>query len=272
MASLQSLQTGELLKRTKVFANTTITVMPAMQIQHCGPELFAKVTVAVTTGDITLKADDVDGETTTVLTVDVSDAAYDTFLEIENAINATGVFRCSLIGALPSDTSTAMLATLAATSCRTDNGLTLYFLATTTSQVFGFAITNNKFTARPTGGFSTQKNNWTTDELCENMINYLEILLTCTNGGTTTIYAVDDVNDVETAMWSDAFVSATKETHGSTEPSELFIKAPEGCRLVVQFAASTSTDDFSVPNIKCIGTTKHQVGDEVPGANYTGIA
>jgi len=271
MASNQSLQTGELLKRTKTFALTSAAAMPALQIQHCGPELYGKVEVKVTTGDIHLYADDTDG-TTEILHCDVSETAYNTFGKIENAINALGIFRCFLIGAKPSDTSTVMLATKASTSCRTTNGLTLYFLAVTASQVYGFAITNNKFTARPSGGFSTQEKNWTKDELCENMINYLEILLTCTNGGTTNIYAVEDIDDVETLMWSDAFVSATKETHGETDPGDLFIKSPQGCRLVVQFAASTAADDFSSPNITCIGTTKHLVGELVPGANYTGIA
>jgi hypothetical protein len=271
MASFQALQQGEALKRTKAFVLTDITKMPCMQVQHVGPELFGKVEVKTTTGDIHIYADDADG-TTEILQVNVSETIHNTFGKCKDAIEATGIFRCDLIGAKRSDASAVMMAVKGSTDCRTTNGLTLFFLAVTDAQIFGFAITNNKFTGRPSGGFATINNNRTTDVLVENAVNYLEILVSATDHGTTTIYACDDVNNVETALWSDAFVTATKETHGSSDAGDLLIKAPEGTRLVVQFLAATSTDDFSSPTIYCNGSTKHMIGLDVPGANYTGIA
>lgn len=268
---LNKYEEGKLTQLQKLVSITAATAFPMLQVQHCGPELYAKVTVE-SDGNVVLVADDVDGATTTVLTADVSAAGYDTYGELVDAINATGVFRAYLIGALRSQSCNDTLAALSATSCRTDNGLTLYLDATVTAGVAGFAITNDKFIGRPSGGFTTQAKQRSGNELVENRLHYLDFLVTAAGNGTINVYSCDDVAGTETLMWSNAFASATAEQHGSTDPVDDFLMANLGCRLVVQAAKTTGTDDYTSPSITAIGSSKHIVGGDVRGGNYTGCA
>ena len=95
---------------------------PLIGVYYNGPFQFAKVTVA-SGGDITCKADNTDGATTTALAgvaIDVSTTPYDTWGEVVdfiNTYNSTG-WHAYPIGARRSDSSNDTAATLAATTCK----------------------------------------------------------------------------------------------------------------------------------------------------------
>lgn len=276
MASEQAIITGSALTVPKQFVLSAITAMPAAVIQYLGDKDYASITID-SDGNIILKADDTDGDTTTILTCDVSETAYNTFGKCRNAINQTEEFRCYLVGALPSSLSTVMLdetaiAQIGPTTNYFDNGKTIFFEQGTTAQVYGFAITNNKFTARAeteTGDYTNHDKYWTKDANCINSLEY--ITLTVGNGaGTMTITAVRESDDNESVLYTEAFADDTLETHGSRGAAKPFIEAPIGHSLVITFALTTTTNDFDVVVISASGHTRSVVGDEVQNDNYTG--
>jgi len=276
MASSDAVTQGKALELKKIFTCGLITGMTGMVIQHVGDQDYGTVEIN-SSGDIILIADDTDGNTTTILTCDVSDAAYNTFALCRDAINATEEFRCLLIGVRPSDTSTDMLATMSQTqigpgTAYEANGISVPLDATTTSQVYGFAITNQKFTAckrTVTGDYSNKVKNWTKDTNCINGLEYISLNLTVSGNGSMYIYAVDDATDTEVQIYpTEAFTSATAESHGN--PGTPWVEAPLGCRLVVQFAATTAANDFTAATVYCLGYTRDVVGGRVPPGNYSG--
>jgi hypothetical protein len=271
VASVQSLQSGELLKRQKVCNITATTAFPAMQIQYVGSCLFAKITVAAG-GDITIHADDVDGATTTYCTIDLSTpaAAVDTYGELEDVINGYEDLRCFLIGVLPSQSTDNTLDTLASTSIRTTNGLTLY--SDEALLDVGFAITNRKFTSRPSGGWATKDAGWVKDDLCVNSLHYLSMAVTAAGTGNIEVYGVSEDGDTTVLLWDNAIADATggvTEEHGATPtPDTVFVAAPRGHRLVVWFDMVAAITAIA---LNAVGYTKHLTGEEVPDANYTGL-
>lgn len=288
MGSTQQILTGDALARTKTFALGTVTNWPAMQLQYVGSALFAEITVA-SPGEMTFYADDVDGSTTVDPDIGIDgsgDAAtngiidlssphslVNTFRELENHINSQADWRCFLIGVRPDQSTDDKLDTLAATSCRTDNGLTLYVDEAETGELdVGFSVSNQKFTSRPSGGWSTKQSGWVNDELCENMLNFLHVNITNAGAGNIEIYAVDDIGKATTQilLWDNAYATNTAEEHGATEPAAIFIKAPVGHRLLVWFDVTSAA--HSAADVHAICTTKHQLGGTVPGANYTGMS
>jgi hypothetical protein len=135
----------------------------------------------------------------------------------------------------------------------------------------GFSISNQKFTSRPTGGWSTKTVGWVTDALCINSLCYAEITATqATDEDYTYIYACDDAAFTSSLLYTSAIWATTvKSTLGSTPtPKDPFISAPRGQRLCV-FTAST-TGAISALTIYAIGTTRHVTGGDVPDSNYTG--
>lgn len=255
--------------RNKVFSVSLDTQLPALQLQYVGNLTYAKFKVVTTV--LTLYADDTNGTTTAVLTADTNAAGYDTFGELVDAINATGVFRAFLIGANRSDDADAMLDVIAATSCKTTNGVTLFFEQDTSAQIFGFGITNQKFLYRPTLGWATHKKGWTRDINCINSLKMLSAVITITAHANVRIYQADDENKVNgVLLWSQDLASTVEELHGDTVPEDIFISGSRGFRLLVQFVALTAGDDFTGAVIKCIGHTKDVAGGQVPDSNYTG--
>ncbi len=260
---------ANLQERDKIFSISAITGMPAFQLQYVGDKDYGNYKVVTTV--LTLYADDTDGATTAVLTADTNAAGYDTFGELVDAINATGVFRAFLIGANRSDDSDNMLDAIANVTCKTTNGKTIFFEQVTTSQIYGFGITNQKFIYRPTGGWATFEKGWTKDINCINSIKMLSATLTITAHANVRIYQADDENKVNgVLLWSQDLASTVEELHGNTIPDEIFISSSRGFRLLVQFAALTSTDDFTAAVIKNIGHTKDVADGQVPDSNYTG--
>lgn len=261
---------ANLQERDKIFSISAITGMPALQIQYVGALAYGNYKVVTTV--LTLYADDTDGATTAVLTADTNAAGYDTFGELVDAINATGVFRAFLIGANRSDDSDAMLDAIANVTCKTTNGKTLYFEQTTTSQIYGMAITNQKFTYRPIGGWDTHDKGWTKDINCINSLKMLDATFTLIDGGAINIYAADDEGKNNGVLvWSDAFATTVQELHGNTVPDDVFVATSRGMRLVIQFpAVTTVASDFTAAAVRIIGHTKDVADGLVPDSNYTG--
>lgn len=280
MASLASIQAGELLKRQKIVNVTAVASAPYVQIQSCGPLAYYKVTVAAT-GEITLGGDNTDG-TTTLYTIDLSApaAGLDTYGELVAYINTQtlGHFRCFLIGMRPEvGTTDNTLNTLAATHLKTgataavrDNGLTLFGDPGITPFVVGASITNQKFTSQPSGGFSTQQAGWEKDTDCVNQIGYLSIALTAVGGYQYFIYSVDDALGVSNLIYASAAGIATGSTTiPNSNPAAIYWQSNLGQRLLVYGVGAAAT---SAPALSVIGYTKHLYGNVVQGSNYTGCA
>lgn len=288
MGSTQQVLTGDALARTKTFAIGTVTNWPAMQLQYVGSALFAEITVEAD-GDMLFYADDVDGSTTVDPDIGVNSsgdattdglidlgtphATLNTFRELEGHINAQANWRCFLIGVKPEDSTDDKLDTLSATSCRSDNGLTLFVDEAKSGNLdVGFAVSNQKFSSRPSGGWSTHEAGWETDVLCENMLNFLHVNISNAGAGNIEIYTIDDIGKATTStlIWDNAYAADTAEEHGATEPAAVFIKAPVGHRLLVWFDITSAA--HAAADVHAICTTKHQLGGRVPGANYTGMS
>ena len=279
MGSLQAVQSGIALERTKVFALSDVTKFPLLQIQYIGSALFSTVAIDAGTGDFTIAADDIDGETTNILTIDTDNAAFNTMGEVVDRINQGHAdLRAFLIGVPRDLASDDKFDTLAATSIRTINGLTLFADEAAVPLDQGLAITNNKFVYRPSGGWNTKTSGWTTDENVVNMINYMTINITAVGDSNIEVYACDDINKVDagTLLWDNVTVTATEETHGAISSTTLveqisdpFIVGLQGQRLLIFFDNAAAA---SAANIRIIGTTRHLTGGVTPAANYTGIA
>jgi hypothetical protein len=270
---------------------------PAIQIQYCGPKLYASVAVAAG-GDITFKADDTDGITTVdpnigydnagastalgIIDLSTPHATMNTFSELVDHINSKGAgnWRAFLIGALPTTTTDNTLVTLAEASGSAvgDNGITLYFDPAVSPYDYGFAITNEKFVGRPRGGWTTREVGWNRNKKpgsnpaleCVNSLCYLEATLTNAGANLPTVYAVDEIdNSVSLLMTFATLVTNTFTAVCGTTPTAAspYIVAPPGKRLLVLFAGAAAS---SAGSVAAIGTTRHRFGGEVPSNNYTG--
>ena len=282
MASHQSLVEGELLQLQKI-VNVAYNACPALQIQYVGPKLYAAVAVAAG-GDMTFTADDTDGLTTVdpnigyaagastllgVIDLSTPHASIDTFGELAAHINAKGGgnWRC-ILWCSPNISTDNILAahTAANAEVNTVGGLTLLLDPAVTGYFAGFCISNEKFVSRPTGGFSTFESGWIKNTNCVNSLCYLDFTLTSVGDGTFTVYSVKDY--VASQLYTEAFVTATNETHGATpSPETAWISANEGASLIVLFDGAAA---ITAGNIYAIGKTKNRVGDVVVGGNYTG--
>lgn len=259
-----------LTARNKIISIAAETAMPAIQIQYIGDKDYGFAGV-VDTNDLVLYADDTNGTTTLVATI-ATDGTPNTMGKVVDAVNATGVFRAFLIGSKRDDLSTAMLVAVAAATCRTTHGITLFYGLAVSAQVFGFGITNQKFLYRPNGGWETFDKGWTKDTNAINSIKALTLTVgTASGNGLWYIYANDDENKQDGVLiHSDAFVDATEESHGQTVPDEIHWSCPRGHRMSVQFLCTTAGSDYDAAVIHCTGHTQDVAGGRVPDANYTG--
>lgn len=296
MASVQDMQVGKLNEVVKNIAIAAYTAFPAIQIQYCGPYKYASVAVA-SGGDMTFKADDTDGITTVdpvigwasgaatalgIIDLSTPHASINTFAELVNHINnnSGGNWRAFLIGALPTATTDNTLATLAEASGSAigDNGITLYADPAVTPYDMGISITNEKFTSRPKGGWATHHVGWTRNKLpgsnpalaVVNSLCYMEHTTTQVNAGYITLYAVDEIDNSVSLLYTNAiYTTATKQTIGATPtPEDIYVSAPPGKRLLVYWDAVDTAMSVCVASI--IGKTRHRFGGEVPSNNYTG--
>lgn len=259
-----------LTARNKIISISAVTAMPAIQIQYIGALDYGNYKVVSDT--LTLSADGTDGDTTVVKAIDTNNSSFNDFGEVVDAINATGVFRAFLVGPRRNDLSTTMLDAIASATCKTKHGVTLFFEQATSAQVYGFAITNQKFLYRPTGGWATFDKGWIKDINAINSIKNLDLTMTTAAGdGTWFIYANDDENKQDGVLiHSEAFTTTTQETHGLTVPNEIHWEAYRGARISVQFLCTTAGSDWTGVAIIATGHTKDVCGGQVPDANYTG--
>lgn len=270
-----------LFARNKVVSIAAETALPVLQLQHVGSEIYASVTIAADV--MTLKADDTDGDTTTVLTADMGAAGYDTFGELMNAINGTASFRCFLISATPQivagSVSTTTLVARAitqiasgGTQAHNANGVTLMGdpAVTVAGIMMGFGISNQKFMSKPTGGYSTKLIGWENDDVCVNVLKYLSATITAVGGGDLLIYECDDANNTRSLIYTLAFTSATEATLGATVPETDHLAAPEGRRMAVTIDRATDANVISACVIVCHAETYTYGHAHIPGSNYTG--
>lgn len=286
---------GEYTRLTKIFALTDVTKFPALQVQYIGSAAYAGFAVAAG-GDITLFADDTDGETTVdplaghasgaattdgVIDLSTPNAAVDTYGELCDVINTFTNWRCFMIGVHADWLTDNTLDTLAVGSshtCRSANGLTIYLdeeaAIDATFAAAGFSISNQKFTSRPSGGWSTVNVGWEKDweGVIENTLNYASLNVAMTGGPTFKIYACNDRDNTETLMYDTGVITTAtaRELGASLTPATPFIKAPLGMRLLIALNPG-DTEAPTAATITAIGTTKHMTGGIVTGANYTGM-
>lgn len=265
----------------KSVAFSDVDTYPAMQLQYCGPYAFAKYEVEAA-GNLILGADDTDG-TTALHTIDLSTPAgtEDEFGKLKDLINGYGDFRCKLLGVLASESTDNMLLIAGAAHLKAgaitaikDNGVTLYIDSTTLDDT-GFCITNQKFTLQPPGGGENSLRGDVTDELCINSLHYLYFnVATQASNGSISVYSCDDTNGVNTStlLWSNAYVAATPEEHGTTSPvtpDSVFLRGHMGHRLCIKFDAVANPQSGTL-DCRAIGYTRHMTGGQVEGGNYTG--
>lgn len=284
---------GEYTKLVKVYNQTADTAFAALQLQYTGNKTYSKVQV-LATGGVKFWADDTDGATTVdpnigidsagaattdgVISLAAPHTSVDTIYELVAHINSMADYRAFLCGALADFKTLNTLDTKGATSIATDNGLTLYFDEDTVTSnnasegILGFSITNEKFTSRPTGGWSTKSVGWVKNEesLVINSLCYMEATITQANDTITKIYSCNDRDGTETLMYSSVLTSATKTTYGATNPMDVFIQSKPGERLCIVFD-NESTESITAAVINAIGTSMHITGGETVGGNYSGL-
>lgn len=284
MSNVAQVVLGKSLEKVKAFALTNVALWPAFQLQYIGPFAFGGYAVAAG-GDMTLYADNTDGLTTVHATIGIDGAgartttgiidlstphaSVDTMGELIDHFNGNPDWRAFPIGQLPSDGTDDKLVLQTSVGTAGDaNGVTIMSDRLTTPLDQGFAISNNKFLYRPKQSGAGRYSGWTTDELCTNGLTFLHVDLTAVGDSNIEIYSCDDDAKTATLLWDNATTTATAEEHGGTDPADIFIQAIEGQRLLVYFdnAATNSAAD-----VHAIGFTRHRLGGNVPGANYTGI-
>lgn len=261
---------SNLQERDKIFSISLDTQLPMIQLQYIGNKTYGNYEVA-NTNDLVLFADDTNGSTTTILTIATDNGSYNTYGEVVDSINATGIFRAFLIGANRGDLSTAMLALVSNETCKLTHGVTLFANPDTDAAILGFGITNQKFIYRPNGGWDTFDKGWTKDINCINSIKMLSATLTIAAHANVRIYQADDIGkNTGVLLWSQDLASTVEELHGDTIPDEIFISGSRGFRLLVQFVALTASDNLTGCVIRNIGHTKDVADGLVPDSNYTG--
>lgn len=273
----------------KKFTITAVTTWAAMQIQYVGDKDFATVEVEAA-GDMLFKADDTNGTTTVdpdigidnsgdptalgVVDLSTPHASMNTFGELERHINSMANWRCFLIGVLRDQNTDNKLDTRAAVSIRTDNGVTLFVDEETSGNLDqGFAITNQKFTYRPSGGYSTKDRGFVKDLLCYNSIEYMKLYITAIGDSNIEVYSIDDnnPNSVSAAgilLWENALVTATVTKFGDSIPVEKFLESHRGHRLLVFFVCAAAN---TAATLDVLGVTRHATNGLVPNNNYTGL-
>lgn len=280
---------AEATKRSKKFTLSAVTAWPAIQIQYVGPLDFATVEIEAG-GNMLFLADNINGETTVdpdigysgagakdatgVIDLSTPHASMNTFGELERHINSMANWRCFLIGVGRDGATDNKLDTRAAVSVRTDNGVTFFADEAATPLDQGFAVTNQRFTFRPSKGRETRDRGFVKDANCINAIQYMDFNLTAIGDINIEIYSIDDndpdtVSGAGTLIWEFPLVTATATLFGDAIPSDDFIKGFVGQRLLVFFDCAAANTSGTA---EVICSTKHLEGGLVPPANFTGIS
>lgn len=175
--------------------------------------------------------------------IDCTDGAYDTFGELEKAINAVPGWHCRLLGALAADSTNATVE---------DSGSALGCLKTTqkllidTSALLthGFCITNASIPVAP----AENKRKAIYDERgAVNCLFYLYYVATFSADSgdtmTMTIYSVDRANDTETLLGS--IVLAATTVANELDFTNMPITSRYNEQLVIRFTAGGTNPVFT---------------------------
>jgi len=232
---------------------------PAMQIWYDGRDVSGTKTTAATvtyaTATLTLAingtGDSRVGSSGAML---CSEAAYDTFGEVEDVINAVDGWHCRLMGVLRSDSTNATLEDKSATNClRKAVDLTL---DTDASDIHSYCVSNAEgATSVPRGCTQADKMKAIYDERgARNCLFYMKFSATLTGVHTGAIYSVNGATRTERLIGS--MVLAATTVANTYDFADFPITANPGERLVVRLSEGTgyTTFDESLINAKSIQT------------------
>ena len=252
MGSLQSIKQSILLAKQRHFASgADEDVTVGMIVQYIGSEDSGKIQVT-SAGDLVFIHGDVGSEaadTTIIATVpgtinvDTDGSAPATAKEVEDIINGSKNWRCRQTGLLPDDdmdVSTGFLITRASTQAKVAAGIPLY-IDGTKPKLMSWAITGVQFNNLTVEDGKSSINGLVTDEVCENWLDYAEILNTfASDSSVFKVYECAHGASAGTLLYTgDALTTATKQTHGATTPQDAFIKSAIGSRLVCRVENTT---------------------------------
>lgn len=252
MGSLQSIQQSILLALKRKFASgADEDVTPGMIVQYVGSEDSGKIQVT-SVGDLVFIHGDVGTETadTTIIAtvpgtinVDTDGSAPATAKEVEDIINGSINWRARMTGLLPDDdmdVDTGFLVTRASTQAKVAAGVPLY-IDGTKPKLMSWSITGVQFDNLNVEDGRSNYNGLRTDEVCDNWLDYVEILNTF--GSNSSVFKVYECAHGESSgtllFTADALTTATKQTHGATTPQDAFIKSSRGKRLVCRVENTT---------------------------------
>ena len=197
----------------------------------------------------------------------LSGGDYDTMGELVDYINGRQAWRAYLVGALRAMTSIGLL-DKTSTACHGDNGTTVYIDTTDYDTTVGhcFAISGERFVNNGKNGHVTD-----VDDECENSLMYGSFLITGDSDGVAIKYYSGKQGSTETALYgAEAMTVATATVHGEENPTEPYVRAKRGERLIVQIY--TASADLGTPTINAIGETAVLSGDRIMDTKNYGAA
>ena len=195
-------------------------------------------------------------------------AAYDTMGELVDYINGRQAWRAYLVGALRAMTSIGLL-DKTATTCHGANGTTVYIDTTDydTSVGHSFAISGEKFLNNGKNGHVTDA-----DGECENALMYGSFTITGDSDGLVLKYYTGAQDSTETLLLSYTINApgSSPRVDGEENPTEPFIRAKRGERLIVQM--TTASADIGAPTFEAIGKVAVLKGDRIVDSDNFGDA
>lgn len=224
---------------------TAVATTPAMQIQYNGTKTYGGV--IATSGDLVLYADDTDGATTAVLTLDLTTpaAADNTWGKIRAQINALSGWRCFLIGVKPSDPTDTSIVNITSATAKSAAGVTILTTsANTTHYRYGLCLSPMEYTAIVAGDDNgdVKPQGWRA------LLTYLTTTCTYASGAATLrVWSINDTTNVETLVYDDtpgATTVAKEIKFGLDYNSAIMGKIGE--RLLVQVAMTTGVSISAV--------------------------
>jgi hypothetical protein len=194
-------------------------------------------------------------------------AAYDTMGELVDYINGRQAWRAYLVGALRAMTSIGLL-DKTATTCHGANGTTVYIDTTDYDITVGhsFAISGEKFLNNGKNGHVTDA-----DSECENALYYGSFLVTGDSDGLVLKYYSGAQGSTETLLHTYTInAPGTARVDGEENPTEPYIQAKRGERLIVQ--VTTASAVLGAPTFTAIGKVAVLKGDRIVDSDNFGDA
>ncbi|MCK5017922.1 MAG: hypothetical protein KAS32_12760 [Candidatus Peribacteraceae bacterium] len=198
-----------------------------------------------TTADTTIGIPTLDG------TIDVSDAAGNTFADVIAAVNASSNWQGYMLGVRPEDVSTNTSA------LTTEIDLSTAAMKETGLFVFGDEVVSYDV-AYAVSGFDPSKStteHWD-DTNCANYLTYANVTCDFTTAGTFKVYSANQTTS--TLIKSVALVDNTATLFGSAGVDATFAQSKLGERLIVM---SVSDADASTDSLHCSGHSVDYSGE-----------